>query len=99
VQFNEDNAFAYRNLDSIEVERGQEIDTDWLIGRCAKYAHVEYLKTSPENLFRVLLVNQMFYKQDPMDILINGYESMIYYATQVAVSQAFLRNVHIDGDE
>ena len=38
----------------------------------------------------------MFYKQDPLDILLNGYDSLINYSSDVAVSQSFLRHVKAD---
>lgn len=96
VQYNSNHAFAYCNLKAPAVEVGAQVDTDDLIGTCNKYVHVEYLNKSQTNRFRVMLVNQMFYKQDPLDILLNGYDSLINYSSDVAVSQSFLRHVKAD---
>ena len=93
VQYNAENAFAYCNLQSVNVEEGQQVDTDDLIGTCSKFAHVEYLTKSNPNKFRVLLTKQVFYKHDPINILLNGYNEMIEYSAEVAVSQSFLRNL------
>ena len=93
VQYNSTNAFAYCNLSSVDVELGQQIDTDDKIGNCAEFVHVEYLNKSATNRFRVLLTKQIFYKQDPLDILLNGYENMIDYSAEVSFSQSFLRNL------
>lgn len=99
VQYNDNNAFAYCNLKGVNVRKGDIVDTDDLIGTCVDFVHIEYLTTAPENKFRVMLTKQMFYKQDPLDILLNGYESFIDYPVEVAVSQAFLRNLTIESEE
>ncbi len=93
VQYNAENAFAYCNLQSVNVEEGQQVDTDDLIGTCSKFVHVEYLTKSNTTRFKVLVAKQTFYRNDPINILLNGYDSMIQYSSEVAVSQSFLRNL------
>jgi len=93
VQYNSNHAFAYCNLVSTSLREGEQVDTDDLIGKCKKYVHIEYLNKDKQNRFRVMITKQTFYKQDPINILLNGYDSMIDYSSEVAVSQSFLRDL------
>ena len=78
VQYTTNVCFQYKHLKSTDIKVGQHIDRLTLLGEADKYVQFAYL-TSAENVYPCRIGNRTYYKQKPLDILLNGYDSDYIY--------------------
>jgi len=82
ISFDSCNYFMYSNLKSLNVKRGDVVDTSQLIGECDKFVHVDYL-TLEQTKWPVRIGQVTFYKHDPLKYISEGYGDLInYYAVK-----------------
>ena len=96
IQYNQTHAVAFQNMKSLVVKSGEIVDSYHEVGAPDEFVHVEYLSTENPNRFKVMLTGQTFYKHDPIDLLLNGYESWLDYGSEVSMTQSLLQNVTFD---
>lgn len=66
------DGFCYSNLDDVYVQEHDLITSNQVIGGCKDYVHVEYI-TSTGTQWPVRVEGKTYYKQDPTDLIVNGY--------------------------
>ena len=78
IQFDATNCIIYSNIVNSMVDVGQIVSTYQQIGTCKDFVHFEYANTVPSR-WPVRVGAQTFFKHDPTQLLIYGYDSIISY--------------------
>ena len=83
VQYSTNVCFQYKNIKSTTIKFGQYVDRCTLLGIANKYVQFTYL-TLNANPYACRRGKTTFYKQDPINVLINGYADDFIYLDNVS---------------
>lgn len=72
IQYDATRCFQYKYLNSTAVKLNDQVDSGTKIGEVNNQVHFEYLSPT-KSLWPVRIGARTYYKNDPMDILINGF--------------------------
>lgn len=78
IQYDATHCILIGNLEQINVVVGQSVDTGQQIATAKKYIHVEYLTSVTSKWPVRLITGHTLYKNNPTDIVLNGYSSLTY---------------------
>lgn len=79
VRYNLSNCFRFDNLVSSSVSAGDYIDVGTNLGYCDEYVHVEYINLV-QSMWCVRLCGVDYYKHDPLNIILDGYDDFDDYS-------------------